>query len=215
MHLGKAARGPAAGPFRHGRYSKVLPKDLRAGYERGLRDPDLVESRDDIAILDEMVRDRWRGLEDGRGVVIGRELEEAAVQVGAGLRAAAARLRQNLVENDPTAAYRVVQALLDIAGDQGAVGRVLRLIKAGRSRQTVEAEVVDLMERAGRARDREVRLQVAKKQMLSLEEAQTYFRLVIDSVSRRVSDPRIVSAVIDDVERWTSGGSVPALPAAV
>jgi hypothetical protein len=51
MHGGASLSGVASGTFRHGRYSTVLPNGLRAAYEQGCNDPDMLDLSDEIAVL--------------------------------------------------------------------------------------------------------------------------------------------------------------------
>lgn len=66
MHGGANGIGAGAANFRHGRYSRVLPANLRATYDAAVADPDLLSIREDIALLDsrlsEMVRTSQTGL---------------------------------------------------------------------------------------------------------------------------------------------------------
>ena len=51
MHGGKTPKGIAAGSYRNGR-SAALPARLRATYESTLADPDLLSTRNDIALIE-------------------------------------------------------------------------------------------------------------------------------------------------------------------
>jgi hypothetical protein len=51
-HGGATPRGIASPNFKHGKYSKDLPKGLIARYEQAAQDPELLALRDEIALLD-------------------------------------------------------------------------------------------------------------------------------------------------------------------
>ncbi len=52
LHGGKSLGGIAAGSFKHGRYSKYLPKDLRKIYEQTKYDPQLLSHEPDLRLMD-------------------------------------------------------------------------------------------------------------------------------------------------------------------
>lgn len=52
VHGGATPRGIASPHFLHGRYSKALPVQLAATYEQARRDPELLNLRDEIALID-------------------------------------------------------------------------------------------------------------------------------------------------------------------
>jgi len=51
MHGGPSVRGAAHPNFKHGRYSKAMPKGLKDAYNRAEADPDLLSLRADVALL--------------------------------------------------------------------------------------------------------------------------------------------------------------------
>jgi hypothetical protein len=51
MHGGKTPGGIASPHFRHGRYSKYVPRNLRGAYETARADEELVSLRDELALL--------------------------------------------------------------------------------------------------------------------------------------------------------------------
>jgi hypothetical protein len=52
LHGGATPRGPRSPHFKHGRYSKVFPRDMRAAYQRVRSNPNLLQLKDDIAALE-------------------------------------------------------------------------------------------------------------------------------------------------------------------
>jgi hypothetical protein len=52
VHGGATPRGLSSPHFKHGRYSTALPERLAATYEAALRDPELLDLRDEIALID-------------------------------------------------------------------------------------------------------------------------------------------------------------------
>jgi hypothetical protein len=52
LHGGKSLAGVASGSFKHGRYSRYLPKDLRKQYEQTKYDPQLLSHEPDLRLMD-------------------------------------------------------------------------------------------------------------------------------------------------------------------
>lgn len=52
IHGGKSLGGVAAGKYKHGRYSRYLPTDLRKQYEESKHDPELVSHQPDLRLMD-------------------------------------------------------------------------------------------------------------------------------------------------------------------
>jgi hypothetical protein len=52
MHGGPTPRGPLAGSYKNGRYSKVFPCDMRKAYARVRNNPNLLCLEDDVAVLE-------------------------------------------------------------------------------------------------------------------------------------------------------------------
>ncbi len=60
-HGGKTPVGAAAPAFKHGRYSKYLPKRWLERYEAALANPDLLALKDEIALIDLRIADLVEG----------------------------------------------------------------------------------------------------------------------------------------------------------
>ncbi len=52
LHGGKSLAGVASRAFKHGRYSRFLPKDLRKQYEQTKTDPQLLSNEPDLRLMD-------------------------------------------------------------------------------------------------------------------------------------------------------------------
>jgi hypothetical protein len=63
-HGGKSLGGIAAPTYKHGLYSKYVPKTLRRDHERILKDHDLTELREELAVLTLRIADLIGKLED-------------------------------------------------------------------------------------------------------------------------------------------------------
>ena len=65
IHGGKTPRGMAAPAFKNGRYSKHLPTRLTERYEASLKDPELLELKNEIALIDSRLEDLLRRVDTG------------------------------------------------------------------------------------------------------------------------------------------------------
>lgn len=52
LHGGTMGSGPAHPTFKHGRFSKVLPKNLLAKYHESANDPELLSHQDELRLVD-------------------------------------------------------------------------------------------------------------------------------------------------------------------
>ncbi len=73
MHGGFSPRGVASARFKHGRYSKDLPKDLLATFEASLGDKELLELEREVSLVDARVAQLLRNLNDGASVAAWNE----------------------------------------------------------------------------------------------------------------------------------------------
>jgi len=76
IHGGATPRGLASADWKHGRYSKVLPPNLRDAYERARTDTELIPLRDELALLDARLGELVGSLADG-GTVLWDDLGAA------------------------------------------------------------------------------------------------------------------------------------------
>ena len=52
LHGGKSLGGIASGKYKHGRYSRYLPMDMRKQYEESKHDPELLSHQPDLRLMD-------------------------------------------------------------------------------------------------------------------------------------------------------------------
>lgn len=76
-HGGKTPRGPLSVHYKTGRYSK-LPVNLRDGFEAALSDPDLMNRRQDMALIIARINELLEKLSDGGGAARDVRLKELA-----------------------------------------------------------------------------------------------------------------------------------------
>jgi len=101
MHRGKAASGVNNGNFKHGRYSKDIPTRMRARFEAGLNDAQLLRLVSEISLTDARIEDLLSRVDSGESGQawhrLGRLWTAHKVAAGKGDKAA---LNQILVDID-------------------------------------------------------------------------------------------------------------------
>jgi hypothetical protein len=71
----------AAGAFKHGRYSKYVPRRLLAKYEAAEQDPDLLSMRAEIALLDSRLQELLQRVHSGESGQMWRMLSDEIAQL--------------------------------------------------------------------------------------------------------------------------------------
>jgi hypothetical protein len=132
LHGGKTPGGVASPHFRHGRYSKYLPKHLQADDRRVRSDPELVSVRDELALIAlrklELVKRLSRPLPPWNRAVAAFRDYESALESGNAERVAESleALRLVLTEGaDAHAAYeRTWNQLRELVQEKGKLSQV-------------------------------------------------------------------------------------------
>jgi hypothetical protein len=165
-------------------------------YQEARDDPELLELRDELALLDVRAQElAGRLTEGGEGARI-----EAALE--ALVRARVAR--------------RKVQAGEDVAQARADLDQALEAIEANLTAANVEArtweELSVVWEQRRRLVDTERRRMVDLQQLLTAQQAMALVRVVIDVVRQHVTDREIRSAIAADLRGVTNGNRQRVLP---
>ena len=62
IHGGLSPKGTASARWKHGRYSRYLPKGIADAYKRAEAGPELLSLREDVAVLDALQADALRSM---------------------------------------------------------------------------------------------------------------------------------------------------------
>lgn len=168
IHGGKSPVGPAAGNFRTGRYSKVLPARLLERYQTALDDPDLLAMHHEIGVVDARLHELIGRIDSGESGARWKGVQKA---FGAYLES-----RDTLDER--SALRDLGQAIQAGLGDEAAWREISGLI--GQRQSLVESE-----------RRRMVDLQ----QVITAGEAVALAAQLIDVVRRNVTDRSTLAAI--------------------
>lgn len=178
MHGAHSRKGAASGRFVDGRYSKALPERLAARYAAAEADPELLNLRSEIALVESLITDALVTLDSG-----------GAFTVFADLR----RDWQQLLR-------------LQAAGKTAEAGVVLKQIGEGIATGASAGQTLDaltrLIDQRRKLVESEQKRLVAMQQILTTEQAMTFVGVVMGAVKAHVTDAKQLSAISRDIERY-------------
>lgn len=193
IHGGKTPSGPAAPSFKHGRYSKYLPKGLATLYQEAQQDPDLLSIAGEIHLVDARLRELIARLETGECGATWKALREAAK------------------------AYRAATRAKDTEALGEAISEILRLIERGFGDWAAWREVGDQIDRRARLSAQEHRRLAELDQMIPAERAMVLVSALAEVVRRNVSDRDTLSRITGEfreiLSRSTGGSDLSEQPA--
>ena len=175
MHGGPSLKGADVATFKHGRYSKYLPKQLFDRFQDAQEDSELLSLRADIGLLRARITELLDRLDKG----------ESAAR-WAGLQRAVTDLDKHI--NDPTEAAKDINS-------------IRALVRAGARDQQVWAEILTVQEMMRRLVESEQRRLVAMGQMITAEDANVLIAALEESVRQNVTDAEVLSAIARDFVR--------------
>ena len=160
IHGGKTPRGIAAPTFKNGRYSKHLPTRLTEKYEASLKDPRLLELRDEIALTDGRLEDLLKRVDTGES---------------GGLWAAVQRTWREYKTGTPAEKVKAA-VLLD------------RLIEDALQDYMAWSEIQTVLEQRRRLVESERKRLVEMQQYLTSQQAMTLVAAMIGIIKENVTD---------------------------
>lgn len=194
FHGGMSPVGMASGNFTHGRYSKLLPRDLATRYRRAVKDADLLVMSDEIALLDARLGELLGAVQSGGG--------------GASWQMA----------RDHFGAFVVAMRGGDTARVALAVEDLRRVLDGGVHAEENWQLVYEVIEQRRRLVETEQRRRLAAGTMLKAEEAQVLIAALLEAVRDNVSDRDTRAAIGREFARLTgvyhSEPTRPPIPAA-
>lgn len=176
-HGGATPKGTASPHYRHGRYSKSLPSQLANRYQDALNDPEFLNLRAEIALVESLIDETLANLDAGGAFTVFKELRSSWSQL--------LRLQ---------AAGRTAEADVVLA-------EVGQLIDAGSASGGAMHDLVTLIDQRRKLAESQQKRLVAMQQLLTVEQAMTFVGVVVAAVKAHVSDPEALSAISKEVER--------------
>ena len=186
LHGGASLAGPAHPNFRHGRHSRFMPNNLADQYNASVNDPQLVQMRDELALIDLRVDELYssigqtgnaKALRGIRGKL--SEFKTAGSRGGKGA-VGAARL-----------ALQQLEDLIDAACTTAATWEELR-------------DTIDLRRRLSESETRRLK---DMHQTITAERALALMALLVQRVKEHVTDPQALTAISAEYRRLVGGSS--------
>lgn len=175
-HGGATPRGFALPQTKTGKRSKDLPTRLLATYEQSLDDPELLELRDDLALLETRLRDLLGRVDTGESGHAWR-LAEASYKA----------MEAALAKNDDTAYAAAYQQL----------GQV---IKRGLSDYAAWDEVGKMLDQRRRVVESERKRLVEMQQVITTERMMLLITAIAAVVKQHVDDRHKLNAIQNDIQ---------------
>lgn len=180
-HGGRTPRGHALPQTTHGRYSKYLPPRLLERFQQSSDDPDLLNLRDDIALVDSRLSDLLQRVDSGES---GETWKLAK------------------------AAHRTMKAGLAPGGDLAAAKAALddldAIISRGMGDFAAWREIGELLDRRERLVRSERRRLVELQQTMTVEQAMLLMGALAALVDEHVTDRAARLAISDGLRRLMS-----------
>lgn len=174
MHGGATPIGIAAPSYKHGRYSTSIPARLAATYETGLDDPQLLELREEIALIDARLAEVLREI-DG---------------LGDSAKWADAKKAWITYQYAPNVTLKAkAQADLEFLIDQGA------------NQHAAWAALQNLIEQRRKLVESEHKRLVQAQQTISAEQAMALVGGLLGIMKQHIHDRATLSAIQTDVAR--------------
>lgn len=175
--------------FKTGRYSKYLPSRLAELYEQAVTNPELLEMRDHLALLDTRIQDILRQTQQGDPAPRWAEVKERF-----------ADFETAILGGDQT---KVIESLTTLHA----------LLDAGETWDRAWDQILETMEQLRKVADTEVKRQKELNQMIPVERVVILMAAMGAAVKRHVKDPEEIRAVLGEISnmyrsnRSTSGGA--------
>lgn len=183
MHGGTAVVGPGNPAYKHGRYSKALPKRLRERAEEALEDPNLLALVEGVAALDARITDLFSRVDENAGAEAWQLLQEYLAEADRALR----RQRPDV----------------GLARDQIALA--VGVVRDGLAESALWRDVLDTMEQRRRLVDSEVRRRKDMDNYVTAEQALVFVHAVVETVRQHVDDHDVLSKISADLRRLAAG----------
>lgn len=183
MHGGASPRGVASASFRHGKYSKALPDRLIADYQRSKTDPDLLELRSEIAVIDARLIDLVGRVDTGESGHWWKQMRATWSKF------ISARSKQD------------AELMADLLDELGTT------IRMGYSDYAAWRELASTISQRRRLVESERRRLVEIQTLINSEQAMALLTSIVSVIRDHVPDRTTLQAISRDIRNLVSGGN--------
>lgn len=171
MHGGATPKGIASPQFVTGRYSKYMPPRLLERYQEAADDPELLELRHEIMLVDARLGDLLKRVDNGEALTLWEKARKANIEI------------QKAVHDENYGRLMVQCVELDY------------LIGSGLADYAAWSEIQALLDQRRKLVESERKRLVEAQQLITSEQAMTLVSALLDSVRRNVPDRSALSAI--------------------
>lgn len=173
FHGGTVKAGPLSVNYKHGRYSKALPKRLAQRYEEAEQDPELLSLRSELSLIDTRLHDVLQRVDSGDSGRLWRAFkDEVEAQ------------EKNVNDGFPISFGKLKSLLTQGRNDWMAWNEIITMIDNRRKLALAEAKRLETMQ-----------------QMITAGEAMNYAAQLLESVRRNIDDPETLNRIQNDFAR--------------
>lgn len=177
LHGGLSPRGADSPHFKHGLYSRVLPKHLRGDFASLMSDPALLEGRAELSILQLRMRELIARLETGESAASWARAQEAF-----------GRLKQAEEDGDD-------EARADSLTELG------ELLESGTRRERAWEDASEFIERLSKVSERESKRVAREQQTATADEVRLLVQSITNAVMLHVTDESTRAKIAEHVNR--------------
>jgi hypothetical protein len=177
FHGGKSLRGIASASYKTGKYSKYMPQRLLQQYELARDDPELLELRDDLALLDSRIGDILKRVDTGESGAIWKTLK--AIQID----------------------LLYARSIDDSIGMSKALNGLVECINRGHSDYLAWDELGKLLDQRRRFVESERKRLIELQQVITTERALMLVGQLAGIVRAHVTDRATLNAISTDLAR--------------
>lgn len=188
-HGREAPRGPAAGNWRHGRYSKYINTDLGERYDEARTNPELLSLQDDLAMIEARLTelfDELRGMRSEESITTWQKAKNTY-----------RRMKRAIDEQDGATVIAAMEVLDGV-------------FEEGRSPVRIWDEILELMNKKRIMAETQSRIVTRERLVISVEEFNVLVARTIGIIKQHVSDRAAIAAIVreftDTMVASPSGG---------
>lgn len=177
LHGGKSLAGVASATFKTGRYSKYMPERLLERYEQSVDDPELLNMRHELSLLDARLTDLLERVDTEEARALWEEARKSHDEM------------KRMLLNE------------DYGGLMVALEKLDRSVGTGLADYDAWNEIEKLIEQRRKLVEAEQKRLVAMQQMVSSEQVMVLIAALVDTVKRHVPDRSILNAISTDINK--------------
>lgn len=184
LHGGKTPCGKDSPHFKHGFYAKALPTDLRKNFESLMKDPQLLEGKAEVALMQ-------------------LRLQKLSARISSSESGKAWSTLRTVF-----AQFRAANQASDQDGMIAALNRMNEIVEGEVNDEDAWDELGEFVDKATRVAEREWKRVLANRQMMTVEQAHLIAASLIQAVNTHVQDYPTRAAIAEHFRRLNFAKSV-------